>query len=468
MSRKKKQIIFEQVTITDVAALGKSIARIEKQIVFVEGVIPGDIVDLKVIKKRKNYLEAIPTHFYQYGKARVEPFCKYFGTCGGCKWQHLDYEKQVFFKQKEVTDNLERIGKVALPKCNPIIPSVETKYYRNKLEFSFTHNSWLTKEQINSDDDFDRRGVGFHLPGRFDKILDLNHCYLQVDPSNKVRLTIKKHAIEYNLPFYNIRTQEGFLRTVVIRTSSTTDVMVIVLVSKNDKSKINPLMEKLSKEIPEITSLNYVINNKKNDTFHDLDVINYAGLPYITEEMEGIKFRVGPKSFFQTNSKQAYTLYKVIRDFVNPNGNERIYDLYTGTGTIALFIANLAKEVIGLEYVPAAIEDAKVNAEINNIKNTKFFAGDIKDLLNNKFISQHDQPDVIITDPPRAGMHPDVVDMLLKIAPKKIIYASCNTATQARDIALLDAKYTVKIIQPVDMFPHTYHVENVLLLTLNT
>lgn len=464
MSRKFKNKILEKVPIESIAAEGKCIARVNGQVVFVKDVAPGDIADLKVIRKKKKFLEAIPLQIHQYSEARTEPFCQHFWTCGGCKWQHIDYQTQLYYKRRQVIDSLERIAQVQLPEINPIIASEDTRYYRNKLEFTFSNKKWLTKEEIDSGKDLDRDALGFHMPGRFDKIIDIDHCHLQPDPSNPIRLAVKQYARKKNLSFYDIVKQEGFLRNLIIRTANTGQVMVIIQFGYEDQQQIKELMHFTSNRFPEITSLQYVINPKKNETFHDLEVTTFAGEPFITEQMEGLRFRIGPKSFYQTNSSQASELYKIIRNYAGLKGNELVYDLYTGTGTIANFAAQRAKKVIGIEYIASAIEDARVNSVINNITNTGFFAGDIKDILNDDFLERYGQPDVVITDPPRAGMHEDVVGTLLKTNAKKIVYVSCNPATQARDIAKLDTRYEVKAVQPVDMFPHTYHVENVALL----
>lgn len=465
--RKEKQEVLEKITIQDIAAEGKCIARQEDMVIFVDGsVAPGDVVDLRVTRKKKNFMEASLIRFHSYSTKRGTPFCEHFGVCGGCKWQHIPYEAQLQYKQQQVIDNLERIAKVPIPAVNPILPASEATYYRNKLEFTFSSSRWLTAEDIKSQESLDKNALGFHIPKRFDKILDIEHCYLQTDPSNAIRLAVKKYAQENNIPFFDLVKQEGFLRNLIIRTTNTGEIMVILQVYYDDWNVLEPMLQHLHQEFPQITSLQYIINSKGNDTFQDLDVVTFAGKPYITEQMEGLQFRVGPKSFYQTNAQQAYELYKIARELADLKRQETVYDLYTGTGTIALFIARQASKVVGLEYVAMAIEDAKVNTKINNISNASFFAGDIKDLLTEKFMEVNGWPDVVITDPPRAGMDPKVVEMLLKAAPQKIVYVSCNPATQARDIALLDAKYAVKVIQPVDMFPHTYHVENVVLLEL--
>lgn len=463
MRKKNKNIIIPEVLIDSVAAEGKCVGRHEGQVIFVAGVAPGDIVDLQIIKKRKNFLEGRAIKFHQYSDLRSEPFCRHFELCGGCKWQHLQYPAQLKFKQQQVTDNLQRIGKIALPGVKPILPSTQTTFYRNKLEYTFSNKKWLTREQIDSGDDVDRTALGFHMPGRFDKVLDMEECHLQPDPSNAIRLAVRDYARRHQMEFYDLVGMHGLVRNLIIRTASTGELMVIMQFGRSEES-IQGLMEHLKNSFPEITSLQYIINEKLNETYHDQEIILYSGRDYIEEEMEGLRFRIGPKSFYQTNSQQAYTLYKVAREFAGLDGSQVVYDLYTGTGTIANFVAPNAKKVVGIEYVPEAIEDAKVNSQVNGIDNTLFFAGDMKDILTADFVAEHGQPDVIITDPPRAGMHPDVVETLLKVAAQRIVYVSCNPATQARDLQLLDAAYKVSEVQPVDMFPHTHHVENVVLL----
>jgi 23S rRNA (uracil1939-C5)-methyltransferase len=464
--------ILTNILIEGIAAEGKCIAKHEGQIIFVSHVAPGDVCDLQIIRRKKSFLEAVPIKIHTYSSLRSEPFCEHFGTCGGCKWQHINYETQLKYKQQQVVDNFERIGKVPVNKLNPIIGSESTQYYRNKLEFTFTDARWLTKEEIDSNDDLDRDALGFHMPGRFDKILDIEKCHLQAEPSNAIRLAVRKLAKENDIPFFNLVRQTGFLRNLIIRTASTGQLMVILQVTENQPVWINKVLDFIGENFAEVTSLNYVINNKGNDTFSDLEVINVAGKPYIEEQMqlphnsENITFRVGPKSFYQTNSAQAEVLYKQAWKLAGFKGDEVVYDLYTGTGTIANYVAATVKKVVGIEYVEAAIEDAKINSQINNISNTAFFAGDMKDILTDDFIIKNGRPDVIITDPPRAGMHPDVCNMLLKINAERIVYISCNPATQARDLALLATKYTVKEVQPVDMFPQTHHVENIALLEL--
>lgn len=467
-----KNKVLKDITIEGIAAAGKCIARYDGQVVFVTGVAPGDVADIKIIRRKKSFLEAIPLEIKSYSDKRQEPFCEHFGVCGGCKWQHIDYQGQVGYKQQEVADQLQRIGKVTFPQISPVIPSSETRYYRNKLEFTFTEKRWLTKKEIASGEEVNKNGLGFHIPGRFDKILDINHCYLQPDPSNAIRLAVKAYAMEKGLSFYNMVKQAGFLRNLIIRTASTGQVMVILQVAENRIEETEKLLDHLAEKFPGITCLHYVINKKGNEIFHDLEVVDYKGPGYIVEEMADpktgniIQFRVGPKSFYQTNASQAEALYYQAWKMADLKGDELLYDLYTGTGTIASYMASSAKKVIGIEYIEAAIEDAKVNAEINGITNTAFYSGDMKDLLTDEFIATHGRPDVIITDPPRAGMHADVCRVILNAAPDKIVYVSCNPATQARDLALLDKKYKIVNVQPVDMFPHTHHVENIVSLRL--
>jgi 23S rRNA (uracil1939-C5)-methyltransferase len=463
--KKEKSFVIENIKVESFAAEGKCIARYNEKVVFIEGVVaPGDVIDIQITKERNNYMEGKPVAYHVLSTMRTQPFCQHFGICGGCKWQHIPYETQTIQKQQQVTDNLQRIGKVILPDIQPILPSAQTTFYRNKLEFTFSDSRWLTSEEIASGNEFNRNALGFHIPGRYDKILDINHCYLQADPSNEIRLAVKKYAIENNFSFFNQYKMQGFLRNLIIRTTSTGELMVIVQLAENQPESIEKLMTFVRDSFPQITSLHYVINTKGNDTFFDLEVINFAGKDHILEKMENLKFRIGPKSFYQTNSEQAFELYKITRQLAGLQGTETVYDLYTGTGTIALFVANQAKKVVGLEYVAMAVEDAKLNAQLNGISHADFFAGDMKNILTTEFIAWHGKPDVIITDPPRAGMDAEVVTTILQASPEKIVYVSCNPATQARDLALLDEKYYVSYVQPVDMFPHTYHVENVVLL----
>lgn len=469
MARKKKELpLLEKVTITDVAAEGKAVAKVNELVIFVPYVVPGDVVDLQVKRKKNHYAEAVAVKFHEKSPLRTEPFCSHFGVCGGCKWQCLSYEEQLKYKQKQVFDNLIRIGKVELPEFRPILGSEKTRFYRNKLEFTFSNKRWLTEEEVKQDVKYDQmNAVGFHIPGAFDKVLAIDKCWLQDDISNQIRNAVRDYAYAHNFPFFDLRTQEGLLRNIMIRTSSTGELMVVLQCKVTDdegRRKMEEILQFMADSFPQITSLMYVINNKCNDTIGDLDVEVFKGNDHIFEEMEGLRFKVGPKSFYQTNSEQAYNLYKVAREFAGLTGNELVYDLYTGTGTIANFVARQARKVVGIEYVPEAIEDAKVNSALNGIDNTLFYAGDMKDILTNDFIAEHGRPDVIITDPPRAGMHNDVIDVILAAEPKRIVYVSCNPATQARDLQLLDGKYKVTAVQPVDMFPHTHHVENVVQL----
>ena len=453
------------------AAEGKAIAKVNDLVIFVPYVVPGDVVDLQIKRKKHHYAEAVAVKFHEYSRERAVPFCQHYGVCGGCKWQVLPYSEQIKYKQKQVTDNLTRIGKIEFPEISPILGSEKTQFYRNKLEYTFSNKRWLTEEEIKQNVVYEQmNAVGFHIPNAFDKVLAIEKCWLQDDISNRIRNTVRDYAYEHNYSFINLRTQEGMLRNMIIRTSTTGELMVILIAKIEEEVEelrlFKQLLQYVADTFPEITSLLYIINNKRNDTITDLDVYTFKGKDHIFEEMEGLRFKIGPKSFYQTNSEQAYNLYKIARNFAGLTGKELVYDLYTGTGTIANFVSKQARQVIGIEYVPEAIEDAKVNAEINGIKNTLFFAGDMKDMLTQDFINQYGRPDVIITDPPRAGMHQDVVDVILFAEPKRIVYVSCNPATQARDLQLLDVKYKVKAIQPVDMFPHTHHVENVVLLEL--
>jgi len=462
---RKNKPLLERIEITDVASEGKSLGRFDDQIVFVTKTIPGDVVDVQVTKKRRHYFEGFPVHFHTYSKIRVEPFCEHFGVCGGCKWQALPYAEQLKFKQNEVFNHLTRIGKVELPRLMPIIPSPSETFYRNKMEYTFSNKRWLSLEELNSQEGItDNNGLGLHIPGMFDKVLDINKCHLQPEPSNSIRLAVKEYAVANGLTFFDLRNKGGFLRNLIIRTSSTGEVMVVISFYFEDKKNRKGLMKHLETKFPEVTSWMYVINEKANDTITDQDILLFAGRDHIFETMEDLKFKIGPKSFFQTNSAQALNLYRIARDFAGLTGKEIVYDLYTGTGTIANFVAHQAKHVVGIEYVPEAIEDAVVNSSINNIENTTFMAGDMKDLLNAELFEKHGRPDVIITDPPRAGMHADVVETILNAVPDRIVYVSCNAATQARDLNLLDSRYKVTKVQPVDMFPHTHHVENVVLL----
>lgn len=466
MRKKRSRLTFENVEVIDAGAKGKSVGKApDGRIIFLSNAVPGDVVDVMTTKKRKAFFEGIATNFHTLSKRRTTPKCEHFGVCGGCKWQHMAYEHQLHFKQKEVENNLKRIGNLELPETTPILGSKEQYFYRNKMEFSFSSSRWLTQEEINSESQIeDRNALGFHIPGMWDKILDIKKCHLQEDPSNAIRLEIKNFASKNGFAFFNPRQQQGLLRTMMLRIASTGEIMLLIQFFEDNQEERELLLNHIEQTFPEITSLLYVINQKQNDTIYDQEVVSFAGRDHIFEEMEGLRFKINAKSFYQTNSEQAYELYKVTRDFANLTGNELVYDLYTGTGTIAQFISKKAKKVIGVESVPEAIEDAKNNALHNNISNVDFFVGDMKKVFNSSFIERHGQPDVIITDPPRDGMHKLVVEQLLQIAPEKIVYVSCNSATQARDLAILDEKYQVTRVQPVDMFPQTHHVENVVLL----
>ena len=466
MRKKNRRQVFENVEVIDAEAKGKTIGKApDGRVIFLTNTVPGDVVDVQTTKKRKAYFEGVATKFHTLSDKRVKPECQHFGVCGGCKWQDMGYEHQLFYKQKEVENNLKRIGHLELPESLPIVGSQNEYFYRNKMEFSFSDSRWLTLDEIRSDKQIDEKNaLGFHIPGMWDKILDIKKCHLQQDPSNAIRLATKDFAVKNDLSFFNPRHQHGLLRTLMIRTSSIGEVMVLIQFFEEDKIKRELLLEHLRETFPEITSLLYVINKKQNDTIYDQDIICYSGRDHIFEKMEGLVFKINAKSFYQTNSEQAYTLYKITRDFARLKGDELVYDLYTGTGTIAQFIAKQAKKVIGIESVPEAIIDAKANAKRNNIENVDFFVGDMKNVFNRDFIDHHGIPDIIITDPPRDGMHKDVVQQILNIGPEKIVYVSCNSATQARDLALMQNEYKVVKVQPVDMFPQTHHVENVVLL----
>ncbi len=485
-NNKKPLPILENVSVVDAGTEGQAVGRIDDFVVFIKGAVPGDIVDVQITRKKNKFREGKAIAIHQYSDKRVSPMCSHFGVCGGCKWQNMDYNWQLFYKQKQVNDALTRLIKIELPEIQKIIPSKNIYHYRNKLEFTFSNKKWLTEEQIKDKDiafgegegEISRNALGFHIPGSFDKILNIDTCYLQEEPSNAIRNEIKKYALENKLTFFDLREQIGLLRNIIIRSTSTGEWMLIVSFHYDDKEVIEKLLNHISEKFSQITSLQYVINAKRNDTIGDLEIQLFKGNDSIYEKMppyasddasegkEGLKFKIGAKSFYQTNSDQAYQLYKITSDFAAIKNNEVVYDLYTGTGTIANFVAHQAKKVIGIEYVPAAIEDAKINSQINNISNTVFYAGDMKDVLNNDFINTNGKPDVIITDPPRAGMHDDVTNKILEIEPQRIVYVSCNPATQARDLQLLDTKYKVTKVQPVDMFPQTHHVENVVLLEL--
>lgn len=463
--RKNKKFTLEQVEIVDAGSEGKAVGRVDEKVVFVPFVVPGDVVDVHVNRKRKSYFEGVAGKIHQYSDKRVEPKCEHFSVCGGCKWQNMDYQHQLFYKQKQVAENLRRIGKLELPEISPILPSASIFHYRNKLEYTFSNKRWLT--EFNKDVDFEKlnmNGLGFHIPGMYDRVLDIHNCYLQADPSNEIRLAVKAFADEQNISYYDVKNWTGQLRNLLIRNTTKGDVMVILVVSEDDRASIQGILEMLSEKFPAITSLMYVINSKTNDIISDLEVHLYKGDPWLMEEMEDLKFKIGPVSFYQTNPVQAYELYKVAREFADLKTDELVYDLYTGTGTIANFIARSVKKVIGIEYVEAAIEDAYENARINNIDNTAFYAGDLAKVLNEEFVVENGSPDVVITDPPRAGMHEKVVQQILAARPKKIVYVSCNPATQARDVALMAEQYAIEAVQPVDMFPHTHHVENVMKL----
>jgi 23S rRNA (uracil1939-C5)-methyltransferase len=466
MNKVANNPVFENVSIIDIAEEGKGVGKTNDFVLFVDKAIPGDIADVQIYRKKKNFAEGKIIQLIHASEFRTEAFCEHFGTCGGCKWQHMTYDAQLQFKQKAVAGALGHLAKIDVSDMLPIVPSPEDKYYRNKLEYTFSNKRWLNDGENRTDEPMNMDALGFHIPGRFDKILDVKHCYLQADPSNDIRNSVRDFAKQQGISFYDLKAHEGALRNLIIRTSSTGELMVIVVFAYPTEEEINSLMRSIDNKFPQITSLLYIVNQKKNDTIFDQEVIAWRGPEYIYEEMEGIRFRIGPKSFYQTNSIQALKLYEIAREFADFSGDELVYDLYTGAGTIANFIAGKVKEVVGVEYVPTAIEDAKINSAINHITNTKFYAGDMKDVLNADFVAEHGKPDVIITDPPRAGMHPDVVNRLMEIEAEKIVYVSCNAATQARDLLVLKEKYDTVKIQPVDMFPHTQHVENVVLLTL--
>jgi 23S rRNA (uracil1939-C5)-methyltransferase len=466
MNKVANNPVFENVSIIDIAEEGKGVGKANDFVLFVDKAIPGDIADVQIYRKKKNFAEGKIIQLKHASEFRTEAFCEHFGTCGGCKWQHMTYDAQLQFKQKAVAGALSHLAKIDVSDMLPIVPSPEDKYYRNKLEYTFSNKRWLNDGENRTDEPMNMDALGFHIPGRFDKILDVKHCYLQADPSNDIRNSVRDFAKQQGISFYDLKAHEGALRNLIIRTSSTGELMVIVVFAYSTEEEVNSLMTSIDNKFPQITSLLYIVNQKKNDTIFDQEVIAWRGPEYIYEEMEGIRFRIGPKSFYQTNSIQALRLYEIAREFAGFKGDELVYDLYTGAGTIANFIAGKVKEVVGVEYVPTAIEDAKINSAINNITNTKFYAGDMKDVLNADFVAEHGKPDVIITDPPRAGMHPDVVNRLMEIEAEKIVYVSCNAATQARDLLVLKEKYDTVKIQPVDMFPHTQHVENVVLLVL--
>ena len=465
MSKIKKNIFVENAEIVDISSEGKSVAKVDGMVIFVDGGVPGDIADVMITRKKNNYAEGHVVTLKIPSENRIEPKCEHFGYCGGCKWQHMTYDTQLVFKQKTVEDALTRIGHLDISNLKPIFPNKESYFYRNKLEFSFSDKKWLTNEEVKSGVAIDNRNaLGFHIPKMFDKILDIKNCYLQEEPSNSIRNEIRDFANKHGLTFFGVRDKTGLLRTLMIRSSSNGELMVLIQFFENQPENISLLLNHLKNTFPQITSLQYVINQKGNDTLQDLEIITFSGRDHIFEEMEGLKFKISAKSFYQSNSPQAYELYKITRDLCGLTGNEVVYDLYTGTGTIANFVAKKAKKVVGVEYVEDAVIDAKNNSDFNNISNTLFYAGDMKDVLNESFIKTHGQPDVIITDPPRAGMHEDVISVILKAAPQKIVYVSCNPATQARDLAMMVGHYDIKEIKPIDMFPQTAHVENVVLL----
>ena len=467
MGKRKDIPVIENFEITGVAAEGKSLGRWNDLVVFIPFGAPGDIIDLKIDRKKHSYADGHIARMVRPSKVRVEPMCEHFGVCGGCKWQHLPYAEQLRYKQQQVVDALERIAKVELPSINPIIGSERTSHYRNKLEFTFSNKCWLTAEQLRSGEEFpDRHAAGFHIPGSFDKVLDIKRCHLQDNISNELRLFIRNYAIEREYSFYDIKGNSGLMRMTMTRTASTGEVMEVIVFGEDDRVAIDDVMSAVAHRFPGLTSLMYVVNLKCNDSIADQEIVLYSGRDYIEEEMEGLRFRVGPKSFYQTNSAQAYVLYQVARRMAALTGNELVYDLYTGTGTIANFVAREARQVIGIEYVKEAIDDARLNSRVNGIDNTLFYAGDMKDVLTDEFVARHGRPEVMIVDPPRAGMHEDVVQVILNAEPGRIVYVSCNPATQARDLAMLDVKYRVDEVQPVDMFPHTHHVENVVRLSL--
>jgi len=466
MSRKKQNYpLVEGLEITDLAAEGKAMGHYNGMVVFVPLTVPGDVVDVQIRAKRRRFMEGYVVRYVKRSELRTEPFCRHFGVCGGCKWQNLPYEEQLRFKRRQVCDQLSRIGKVALPDIAECLPSLHTEYYRNKLEYTFADRRWLTYEEIAEAGDIAAApALGFHIPNMFDKVLDIDECHLQREPSNAIRNEVRRYCIENGYTFHNAREHSGLMRNITIRTSSTGEIMVIVVFNEDDRKRITALLDHLAERFPEITSLYYVVNSKWNDSTADLDAVLYKGRQHITERMEDLQFRIGPKSFYQTNSEQALRLYAVARDFAELQPHETLYDLYTGTGTIANFCARRCRKVVGVEYVAEAIEDARINSQINGIDNTVFYAGDMKDVLDADFIAANGQPDAVILDPPRAGVDERVTEVLLRAAPERIVYVSCNPATQARDLALMDAFYKVEAVQPVDMFPHTHHVENVVKL----
>jgi 23S rRNA (uracil1939-C5)-methyltransferase len=463
--KKKKNIILEKILVEDYAAEGKSLARVDGKVIFIERVVPGDVVDVQLGKNKKDWAEGWPLRFHS--KDRVQPFCSHFGVCGGCQWQMLPYEKQLEFKQKQVRDNLQRIGKVALPELLPILGAVDTQQYRNKIEYTFGNKRYLQKEELNDPAVNNEQNVaGFHARGMFDKIVDIETCYLQAEPTNAIRLAIKEFARQHDYSFYDIRNHVGLLRTMQVRLCETGELMVNIVFGENEEEKIKALLDHLLQKFPVITTLLYTINTKMNDSLHDLSPVAYHGKGYVIEKLEEFRFKIGPKSFFQTNTRQGERLYQVTREFAELTGNEIVYDLYCGTGSIGIFVSEKARKIIGVEMIAAAIDDAKENAALNKLEEAEFYAGDVIDICNDDFFALHGKPDVIITDPPRAGMHEKLVRKILEIAAPVVVYVSCNPATQARDLALLDEKYAVTKIQPVDMFPHTLHIENVVQLKL--
>jgi 23S rRNA (uracil1939-C5)-methyltransferase len=463
---KKRLPLIKQATITDIAAQGKALARIDNFVTFVSNALPGDVVDIQLTRRRKSYQEGYAVRFHALSDKRATPFCEHFGACGGCKWQDLKYNEQLYYKQKEVTDILTRIGKVFLPPIEPIIGSLSEKFYRNKLEFTFSNRRWLSREEILEQGKItEKKGLGFHIRSKFDKILDLKNCWLQPEPSNSIRQRIRDYTTDESFIYFNMLNHTGLLRNLIIRTSLTGEVMVALIFFENDTDAINKILSHIKDVCKEITSLMYAINSKANDSIYDLEFILFSGKDHIIERMDNLEFRIGPKSFFQTNAAQGLVLYRLVKDYAGLKGNETVYDLYTGTGTIAIFLAGLARKIIGIESVDEAVCDARMNSSVNNITNTSFICGDIRDVLNEELFLQEGYPDVVVTDPPRAGMHPEVINSILKASPQKIIYISCNPATQARDINLLSFQYEISGVQPIDMFPQTYHIENLVLLT---
>jgi len=463
--RKKNHLLIEKLKVSDIGAEGKALGRWENRVVFLPLACPGDVVDVRVTRQHRNYLEGIPVHFHRYSKDRTEPVCSHFGKCGGCKWQHLSYPMQLKYKQKQVVDQLERIGKLPLPRIRKIMASPETTYYRNKLEFTFSNNRWLTPEEMEGKKEVkEKNALGFHIPGKFDKVLDIEKCYLQPEPSNTIRLAVKQFALEKGYSFFDLKSQEGLLRNLIIRTSGIGEIMIIVVFAADDPGKREELLHYLWSEFPALTSLYYIINRKKNDSILDQEAIHYKGREYIVEQMGDLKFKIGAKSFYQTNSRQAQAMYELIAEWSGLKGNEVVYDLYTGTGTIAIFLAGKARRVVGIESVPEAIEDAWENARLNGMEHVHFATGDNKDVLNPAFIDRHGQPHLVVLDPPRVGIHQRVTNTLLTLLPERIIYVSCNPATQARDLNLMSHRYRITRVQPIDMFPHTHHVENVVMM----